>query len=192
MVQSKVLSRLSRLDILLVTKPDEEGMELSRTLAHTKARVDRRWPCPEVVGVDCDILVCDFFPGIEKRYPWLPGEATAAVVMILPPSGNIVFDEVHAALPDALLYRPFRRDNVLAVLSAAWDSYSYHRRQSTRIAQLEYNVRSLRDVERAKTILMQERNISETKAFQALRQEAMEQRMQVSKLAKTIIDNRQH
>lgn len=191
-MQKKILSRLSRLDISLVIKPDDDGMELARMLAYTKASVERRWPCPEKVGVDCDILVCNFVPGIEKHYPWLPGEATAAVVLVLPASGSFDVDHIHAALPDALLTRPFRPNTVLAVLSTAWDSFSYQRRLNTRIAQLDDSVRSLRDVERAKTILMQERKISETNAFRVLREEAMERRMQLSKLAKTIIDNRQH
>lgn len=191
-MQKKILSRLSRLDIMLVTKPDDDGLELARMLAYTKACVERRWPYPEQIGTNCDIVVCDFVPGIEKRYPWLPGEATAAVVLVLPPVSKFDVDQIHTALPDALLYRPFRPDTCLAVLSTAWDSFSYHRRLNSRIAQLDDSVRSLRDIERAKTILMQERKMSETKAFQALREEAMERRMQVSKLAKTIVDSRRH
>lgn len=191
-MHKKILSRLSRLDISLVTQPDDDGLELARTLAYTKANVERRWPCPDQIGSNCDILVCDFEPGIEKRYPWSPGEATAAVVLVLPPVSKIDVDQIHSALPDALLYRPFRPETCLAVISTAWDSFSYHRRLNMRIAQLDDSVRSLRDVERAKTILMQERKMSENKAFQALREEAMERRMQISKLAKTIVDNRRH
>lgn len=187
---SKVLDRLSRLNILLVSEPDEQGQNLARELQRTRASVERRWPCPETLGVDCDIVVCDFFRGIERRFPWVPGEATAAVVLLLPVGGVADPDAVHAALPDALLTRPIVPSAVVPALSLAWDHFSYHRRQSARITQLDENIRVLREVERAKTILMEERKISEVSAFEALRKEAMEKRTKVSAIAKMIVDSR--
>jgi len=186
----KVLDRLSRLNILLVAPPDDQGQSLARELQRTRAAVERRWPCPERLGEDCDIVVCDFFKGIERRYPWVPGEAKAAVVLLLPVNGNADPDGVHAALPDALLTKPVIPSTVVPALSLAWDHFSYHRRQSARINQLDENIRSLREVERAKTILMEERKISEISAFEALRKEAMEKRTKVSVVAKWIVDSR--
>ncbi|WP_428929602.1 ANTAR domain-containing response regulator [Marinibacterium sp. SX1] len=189
-MSSKIISRLSRLDITLICEPDEAGNALYRVLSRTRAAVDRRWPCPSSVGTDCDILIVKHFEGLEKRYPWMPGEATAAVVLLLPSHGRFDPDAVQAALPDGLLFQTANPGIVLSVLSMAWDHFSYHRRQNARIAQLDDNIRSLRDVERAKTVLMQERKINETNAFKALRQEAMEKRIPVSRLAKLIVDNR--
>lgn len=187
---SKVLERLSRLNILLVSQPDEQGQSLARELQRTRAAVERRWPCPEKVGVDCDMVVCDFFAGIERRYPWVPGEATAAIVLLLPVNGSTDPDAIHAALPNALLTRPVIPSAVVPALSLAWDHFSYHRRQSTRINQLDENIRVLRDVERAKTILMEERKISEISAFESLWKEAMEKRTKISTIAKWIVDSR--
>lgn len=135
-------------------------------------------------------MICDFFVGIERRFPWRPGEATAAIVLLLPLNGGADLDAIHAALPDALLTRPIIPSAVAPALALAWDHFSYHRRQSARINQLDENIRALREVERAKTILMRERKISESAAFEALRREAMENRTKVSTIAKMIVDGR--
>lgn len=190
MKSSKVLEQLSRLNIILVSQPDDHGQNLSRELQRTRASVQRHWPCPETLGVDCDIVVCEFFPGIERRFPWVPGEAKAAVVLLLPANGGTDPDAIHAALPDALLMRPVIPSSVVPALSLAWDHFSYHRRQTARINQLDENIRSLREVERAKTILMEERKLNEINAFAALRKEAMEKQTKVSTVAKWIVDSR--
>lgn len=113
-------------------------------------------------------------------------------MLILPAGGEVPLDQLHAALPDALLGRPLHPAALVPALSMAWDHFSYHRRQRLRIGQLEDSLRSVREVERAKTILMQERKISEINAFDALRVEAMEKRMKISALAKLIIDTRDY
>lgn len=120
----------------------------------------------------------------------MPGEATAAIVLLLPVNGGQDLDAIHAALPDALLTRPIIPSAIVPALALAWDHFSYHRRQTARINQLDENIRALREVERAKTILMREQKISESAAFEALRKEAMEKRKKVSAIAKIIVDSR--
>jgi len=187
-LESKVLGRLSRLSIALITLPDSQAEVLTRVLQRSRAEIRRYWPCPQIFDTDADILVCDFFPGLERRLPWNPGEAKAAVVLVLPGGGQPDADAIHAALPDGILTRPIQESAVLPVVSMAWDHFSYHRRQSERIDQLDESIRTLREIERAKTILMQDRKISEANAFEALRKEAMRRRIKVSVVAKTIID----
>lgn len=189
-MSDKVISKLSRLQIDLICEPDEQGQKILREVQRTRASVRRQWPCPSQLGEGCDIVLCDFFPGIAQRFPWMPGEANAAVVLVLPQGPSLDFDAVHAALPDALLSRPITPNSVIPALALAWDHFSYHRRQRARIAQLDENIRSLREIERAKTILMQENNLNETNAFEALRKEAMTRRMKVSAIAKSVVDSR--
>ena len=187
-MESKVISRLSRLSIDLITIPDDQAEVLKRVLQRTRAEVRRHWPCPEVFDAESDIIVADFFPGIEKRMPWIPGEARAAVVLVLPGGGQPDVDAIHAALPDGILTRPIQERAVLPTISMAWDHFSYHRRQAERIGQLDESIRTLREIERAKTILMQERKLSEAHAFDALRKEAMQRRTKVATVARSIID----
>jgi len=190
MKQSSVLARLSRLNILFASRPDDNGQEILRQIQRTRAVVGRQWPCPEKLGIDFDMVVCDFFPGIERRFAWMPGEATAAVVLIIPAIAHVDPDALHAALPDAILTNPAPASAILPALSLAWDHFSFHRRQTARINQLDENIRALREVERAKTILMQDRNIDEMNAFEFLRKEAMERRTKISLVAKQILDSR--
>ena len=188
MAESKVIARLSRLSIDLITIPDDQTEILKRVLQRTRAEVRRYWPCPETFDTDSDVIVADFFPGIEKRLPWIPGEARAALVLVLPGGGQPDVDAIHAALPDGILTRPIQERAVIPTVAMAWDHFSYHRRQTERITQLDESIRTLREIERAKTILMQERQISEASAFDALRKEAMRRRTKVAAVAKSIID----
>jgi AmiR/NasT family two-component response regulator len=182
--------RFSRLSILLVSDLDEQGMILLRALQRTRARVEQRWPVPERLGEDCDIVVCEFMPDLSRRYAWVPGEAKAAVVVLLPQSGRYDVDRLHAAVPDAVLYRPYADHAITTALSIGWDHFSFARRQRVRIARLDENVRALRDIERAKHFIMEERNVNEHEAFNLMRNLAMERRMTIAALAASLVDSR--
>ena len=178
----------AQLSMTLVCEGDEQGMKLLRSLQRTRARVEQRWPMPERVGDNCDILLCEFTPDLSRRYAWMPGEAKAAVIVLLPQSGRFDVGRFRAAVPDAALHRPYTPAAVDAALSLAWDHFSFCRRQRTRISRLDENVRSLRNIERAKHIIMAARNISELNAFNVLRSMAMERRMTVAALAASLVD----
>ena len=181
--------QFSRLTITLVSELDEQGLGLMRELQRTRARVNHRWPVPELLGHDTDIVLCEFVPDLSRRYTWMPGEANAAVIALLPQNGVYDLKRLQAALPDAVLYRPYLPHAVLAALSIAWDHFSFCRRQRVRIARLDENVRSLRDIERAKHLIMADKNINENNAFNLLRSMAMERRMTIAALAASLVDS---
>lgn len=184
------IDRFSRLSISLVSELDEQGIFLLRALQRTRARVEHRWPVPERVGEGCDIVVCEFVADLSRRYAWVPGEAKAAVVVLLPQSGHYDTDKLNAAVPDAVLYRPYAAHAIATALSIGWDHFSFARRQRVRIARLDENVRALRDIERAKHFIMKEKKVSEHEAFNLLRSLAMERRVTIAALAASLVDSR--
>jgi AmiR/NasT family two-component response regulator len=180
---------LSRLTLTLVAEPDEQGATLLRELQRTRARVTHRWPMPERVGENADIVLCEYAAGLAGRLAWMPGEATAALVVLLPQGGGYDLRELQAATPDAVLHRPYVPHAVLTALTIAYDHFSFCRRQRTRLARLDENVRSLRDIERAKHIIMADGQLDEHKAFDKLRSMAMARRMTVAALAASLVDS---
>jgi AmiR/NasT family two-component response regulator len=71
----------------------------------------------------------------------------------------------------------------------ALDHFSYARRQQLRIARLDENIKALRDIERAKQIIMTQRSLGENEAYRVLRDMAMERRVTVAELAGKLIDS---
>lgn len=184
--------QFSRLSITLVSELDEQGMLLYRALQRTRARVTQRWPMPERIGENCDILVCEFQADLSRRYAWMPGEANAAVIALLPQSGRYEMARLQAAVPDAILHRPYLPHTIMAALSVGWDHFSFSRRQRVRIARLDENIRALRDIERAKHLIMEDKKINEYNAFNVLRSMAMEHRMTIAALAASLVDSREN
>lgn len=186
------IDQFSRATITLICEPDDQGRLLMRELQRTRARVVHRWPMPERIGEGTDIVIVEFDADIARRYVWMPGEASAAVIVLLPQSGRYDMRRLQAALPDAVIHRPYLPHAIVTALTVGWDHFSYARRQRIRIQRLDENVRALRDIERAKHYIMEDKNTNENNAFNILRTMAMERRMTVAAIAASIVDSRQN
>ena len=142
-------NQLSRLRISVITEASPEGFELVRYLQRLRTTPKQIWPMPELIGDGADLVFCDYARDLSKRLAWAPGEAKAALIVLLPQGGQFNLREVAAALPDSVLYRPYFRHAIDVSIALALDHFGYARRQRQRIARLEENIRALRDVEKA-------------------------------------------
>jgi AmiR/NasT family two-component response regulator len=181
-------SNLSRLKIVLCCELDEQGRGLLQALQRTRAQVRHVWPPPERIGENADLVACEYTPDLAQRLAWMPGEATAALVVLLPQSGHFDVSRLQAATPDAVLHRPYTPAAITAALMLAVDHFSYGQRQRTRIRRLDENIRSLREIERAKLIIMAQKRVGEDEAYTILRKAAMRRGVTVSALAESLLD----
>lgn len=188
-MSERFLDQLSRLTITVHCEVDGEGQALVRHLQRTRARVKHMWPIPDRIGEETSIVLCAFERHLSGRLAWSPGEAKAALVLILPASGQCDLDEIRAAAPDALLYRPIQQHTVVTALQLALDHFTYGRRLHMRIARLEENIKSLREIERAKQVIMARQAVGEQEAYRLLRDMAMAKRVAVADLATKVIDS---
>lgn len=181
--------QLSQLDIVLYCEPDAEGRNLLRHLQRTRAAVRHIWPLPEVVGENANVVLVDYVRDLARRLAWVPGEATAALIVLLPQTGQYDIDELRQALPDSVLFRPYHPHAIDVALSLALDHFSYGKRQRMRIARLDENIKALRDIEKAKHVIMTRKSLGENDAYRLLREMAMERRMTIAEIAKKLIDS---
>jgi AmiR/NasT family two-component response regulator len=182
------LAQFSRLRMLVVSQPDDDGQTLLRHLQRSRAQVRHQWPAPDHIGENTDVLFCEYGPGLGNRLAWMPGEAEAALVVLLPQNGRIDFHELQVACPNAVLNRPYQPHLIDAAMLLAYDQFAFFRRQKMRIARMEENARAMRDIEKAKQVIMQRHRISETEAFRVLRDMAMKKRVTVASLASKLVD----
>ena len=168
--------------------PDVRHHDYIRALQRQRMEVTTIWPPPHGrLSPDTDILICEYFPEMSDLIPWTPGEADGGLLIILPQNGRYDDAKLVACAPQAVLQRPFSEALIASTVKVAWSQHRYEKRLIDRVTKLDHNVRSLRDVERAKMIIMLEKNIGPDDAYRHLRETAMREQISVSLLASSIV-----
>lgn len=186
---SKFIASLNGLRVCVCCEPDSHYGDWILELQRARVELIKMWPPPPGrLTADMDILICDYFPQISDLLPWTPGEASAALVVVLPQNGQYDDGVLLAAAPHGVLQRPFENTLITTTIKVAWSQFKYEQRLLKRVVKLDENVRTLRDVERAKLIIMEEKNIDADAAYRHLRDLAMQRQLTVSTLASAIID----
>lgn len=184
-----LMVELGALDLIVVTRRDENGELLIRELQRLRSTVRHLWPVPDRLPEDTDVIFCDFVPGLVDRIPWIPGEPKAGLVVIIPSAPPPDLAALRDCAPDAVLHKPFTTYGILTSLVVSRSQFLYERRLRTRIEKLDENLRAMRSVERAKAILMSSRNLLEGEAYNFIRRQAMERRVSISAVAAAIVDS---
>jgi AmiR/NasT family two-component response regulator len=184
-------AEIVNLEILVASQRDEGGELLIRELQRTRARVRHLWPVPDRLPEGSDVIFVDIAPGLGDRIPWIPGEPKAALVLIIPAFPPPDLELLRNCAPDAVLHRPFTTHSLLTSLVLARAHFTYERRLRGRIEKLDETLRAIRNVERAKSILMTKQNMREDEAYHFMRQQAMTRRVSLSAVAAAIVDSQQ-
>jgi AmiR/NasT family two-component response regulator len=187
---SSPAAELSALQIVVAVPPDDQADTLARELARTRSTVRRIWPFPaHLPDAAVDVVFCELSADLPQCLPWIPGQPMAALVLVIPATQMPALKLLRDCAPHAVLHRPFTSAMVLTSLAVARAQFLYEQRLRTRIDKLDETLRSFRNVERAKSILMQKRNLPEEEAYHFMRRQAMSQRVSVGAIAAAIIDS---
>lgn len=177
------------LDVAVIVADDGQSDFLVRELQRLRVRVQRLWLREDALQVRADVIYCDYAADLAQRIPWPCGEARAALVVILPQAEPIAPEALEAATPDAVLARPFTANAIQASLVMARSQFLYERRLRGKVDRLEENLRAMRTIERAKSILMTSRSLNADEAYALMRSQAMAKRTQISSIASAIISS---
>ena len=184
------VAEISSLEILVAVPGDKEGDALARELLRTRGCVRRLWPLPPHLPHAVDVMFCELVPELPQCLPWVPGQPTAALVVVMQAVQPPPYKLLRNCAPHAVLHRPFTTGTVLTSLAMARAQFLYEQRLRARIDKLDETLRAFRSVERAKSILMEKRNLDEEEAYHFMRRQAMSQRISVGAVAAAIIDSR--
>ena len=187
--RKSVIQELADLAVVVVAPDDEQTAFLVREMQRLRIRARTVWPVPESLPGDADIVFCEYTPDLARRLPWIPGDARAALIVILPLNDPINADALANSTPDAVLSRPFSSNAVLSSLIVARSQFRYEQRLRSKIERLDENLRAMRTVERAKAILMETRRMPENEAYGFIRRQAMDRRVSASAVAAAIVDS---
>lgn len=177
------------LSVAVVCDPAQDRDLVAREVQRTRASVTRIWPLPQQLPDDYDVLVCDYGASLINALPWSPGEAKAALVVILPANHHYDLRLLCDCSPDAVVQRPLAANMITTALALARNQFLYFKRLQMRIARLDETLRATRDIERAKHILMKRRDMSESEAYEWMRRNAMDRRQTIAAIATAIVDS---
>jgi len=176
------------LRIAVMTMRNEQSEQLIRELQRTRAEVQHIWPIPERIPSDYDIVYCDMVANLPSRLDGLPGMPNFTLVIVLSNATQVDPKTLENCVAHATIHLPVTKQAVISSLVVARSHFLYEQRLRKRINQLDENLLSVRNIERAKVILMERMNLNEEEAYLQLRRQAMERRITISALASAIID----
>jgi AmiR/NasT family two-component response regulator len=178
-----------QLRVVVAHPRDPDGDVLLRHLQRLGCRVDHLWPTPEALDADADVVFCLIEAETRTFCASLVDKARAALVAVVDPANPRAMQLLADANPLAVLTKPVDPAALLTNLMVARNNSRYQRRLQSKISKLEETLKSVRKVERAKTILMEQRHIDESEAYAYLRDQAMRKRVPIGVVASVVVES---
>lgn len=177
------------LKVAVIAARDDDGERLVRELQRLRCTVHHEWPMPPQIPAQFDAIFCALSNDLPQRLPWIPGEPASALIVVDPGEGALDLKLLHNCAPHAVMHYPSTGRAVQTSLALARSHFLYERRLRGRIDKLDESLRTMRSVERAKSLLIRVKNVSEEEAYNYLRRQAMERRVTIGAVASAIIDS---
>ena len=178
-----------QLHAVVVHPRDNNGELLIRQLQRVGCRVDNLWPPVGPIGANVDVVLCLVKPETRQLASALVEEPNAAMVAVVEQDDPGILQLLADFTPQAVIHAPFNGPALLTNILVARNNSRYQRRLQSKISKLEETLRSVRKVERAKSILMALRKIDEAEAYAYLRDQAMKKRLPIGAIASVVVDS---
>ena len=179
---------LRQLRTMVVYPRDRDGELLIRHLQRFGCSVEAAWPAPSELPKELDVAFWWIGPQPRAGLPSPTIDPRCAIVAIVERESPGALRALTDCNPQAVLWKPIEPFGILTSLTLARNILGYERRLLAKVAKLEETLRSIRKVERAKAILMKNKNIEEEEAYRYLRTQAMMKRVPIGVIASAIID----
>jgi AmiR/NasT family two-component response regulator len=188
-VPNAAVTDFRQLHAVVVHPRDSNGELLIRQLQRFGCRVDNLWPPVGPIGANVDVVLCLVQPETRQIASTLGDEPNAAMVAVVEQDDPGMLQLLADFTPQAVIHAPFNGPAILTNIMVARNNSRYQRRLQSKISKLEETLRSVRKVERAKAILMEQRKIDEAEAYAYLRDQAMKKRLPIGVIASIVVDS---
>ncbi len=182
------LEDLQRLRVLVVHPRDQDGEIIIRHLQRIGCQVEGMWPPPVKLPERIDVVFYLIDDQTRRSLPWFADLPPAAIVAVVEHETSDTLGLLADCSPQAVVSKPADSFAILTSLIVARSIFRYEDRLHNKVRKLEETIRSVRTVEKAKSILMKSKNIEEKEAYEFIRNHAMNRRMPIGKVASAIID----
>lgn len=185
---STLLRDLRRIRILCYHPYDEDGKALMSQLQRIGCDSVQRWPPEPEMPEEMDIIIVTLKPEVPlPDWFYQPPESLPTLIAVVTYENPTMLDQMLRIHADALLPAPIKSFGLLSTLVLARQVNQKKLRLKQRASRLDSKLKGVRDVERAKLIMMRLHEISEKQAYDLIRKRAMAERTTVEKISKNIV-----
>jgi AmiR/NasT family two-component response regulator len=139
-----------------------------------------------------DLAILDIkMPGMDglTAAKAISSERLAAVLILTAFSQRDLIDQARDAGALAYMVKPFQKSELLPAIEIALGRYQEMKALAQEVKSLEEQLETRRLVERAKGLLMDEREMKEVDAFNWIQKSAMRERVTMREIARRIIND---
>jgi AmiR/NasT family two-component response regulator len=186
----EILRDLRDLRIEVFHPPDADGVGLVQHLRRIGCVTTTTWPLPKKLPPESDLIVLAIEH--DHRIPLRelfkqPREELPTVVGIVGYENPSILQLILEVGAQAVVERPIRPFGLLTQLAIARSLWLGQQEAAQRTRKLERKLAGVRNVLRARLILMGNHDLNEEEAYQSLRRQAMSRRLGMEEMAAAII-----
>ena len=184
-----VLKELRSLKVAIFHPDDSDGQLLTQQLQRIGCQVQAYWPPLPALPDNLDVVFLAVRPdSIDFGYEWAKGEDCPTIIAVVTYENPTIIQAVLRIGAAGVLPSPVRSFGLLSTLVLARESTVTAKTAAKRIRKLEAKILGIRRINDAKEILMRTRNISESQAYDLIREQAMNKRVSTEEIASAIIN----
>lgn len=185
-----LIKDLRVLRVLLVQPATPEGDELHQHLRRIGCQVRTCWPAPAHIPLDIDVVFIFIHPTPEDDIGlnWNADDPPAVLIAVVDYENPIIIDKLLRLRAQAVIGLPLDTFGVLATVLLSVNNHKRECRLRARMDRMNTKMKSQREIDKAKLILMTSHNISEQEAYRVLRGQAMSKRETIESIAIAVIN----
>ena len=186
---SELLRSLRSLTVTAYHPADEDGEDLLSQLRRIGCRAQAFWPPAQTLPERTDVVFIAVGP--DTALPDWPSardsKSSPTLIAIVNYENPTVVDRVLKLEVHGIVASPIRPFGLLSALVVARQVRNSRTSLERQLQRLENKLAGVRHVAEAKAILMRGRNVSETDAYQIIRDQAMARRTTIEHMAYAIV-----
>lgn len=183
------LKDLRSLRVAVFHPDDSDGQQLTQQLRRIGCQVQAFWPPLPVLPPGLDVVILAVRPdSIDFGYEWAGTEDCPAVIAVVTYENPTIVEAVLRINARAVLPSPVRSFGLLSSLIVARQADTESKALARRVNKLEAKLLGVRRIAEAKDILMRTRAVTETQAYDLIREQAMSKRVTTEEIAAAIVN----
>lgn len=183
------LKELRTLTVSVIHPDDSDGRQLTQQLQRIGCKVQAFWPPVQNIGKDVDVVFLAVRPEIlNLNMEWARAEDAPTIIAVVNYENPTIVEVVLGLEAKAVLPSPVRSFGLLSSLVLARESHKVNRALTRRLKKVEAKLLGVRHIADAKAILMKTHQVSETEAYDVIREQAMAKRTTTEEVAMAIVE----
>ncbi|MFW5329660.1 ANTAR domain-containing response regulator [Hydrogenophaga sp. ZJX-1] len=179
---------LRSISVAIVYPPGEDRDIVVQQLQRIGCRQKVVWPFPSEPPTGCDVIFFHVSQDLEGSSSWTASATTAALVALSDYESPTTLKLLLDTRAHGVITKPFRSSGILSTLVLSRASQGYQERLQGKIEKLESTIKSRRQLEKAIRVLVENQGLSETKAYEYMRERATSMRVTVAEVAGLILE----